>query len=77
MSSESLSLIKLSWDFLVILAIYLQTILEQQRIIRRLLRKSLSEGIRTSAEFVSAIRDNCFVSDPEDEVETGKFLLKI
>ena len=54
-----------------------QTILEQQRVIRRLLRKSVSEnGVVTnhSSSKNSEERDSCFNSDPEqdDENEQGK-----
>ena len=66
-----------------------QTILEQQRVIRRLLRKSLTDtntgatNVNNPSSICRVIEDilpdNCFTSDPEDENDqgdTGEELLK-
>ena len=50
-----------------------QTILEQQRVIRRLLRKSVSDNVVVASHGSnknSDERDSCFNSDPEQEDES-------
>ena len=63
-----------------------QTILEQQRVIRRLLRKSLTDtngtnNVSNQSQSTSnnicrviedILPDNCFTSDPEDDNEPGE-----